>query len=549
MIPETVQSIERPAIIDVIKHLQEITKIPQSAIILFPGDAEKNYNPGSSISDKQEDRTRFSATDYIEISVEIDHDKNSMSTTAVTKSEHPLIFNDEKLGVIVKPVYSKMNVTITCKFISPSKSVAKRWRDDIRMRVSMMRDVNLHDLTYHYTLPKDVLTTLKEIHRLRENVAGYGEEFNSYFYNNSTTRATQITNQSGTISEIAIAERQMRVVGYFDFEGFPDKENKDSEKTIVENQFTYTFAFDKAIGVNFRFPVMIHNQIMDERFRPDIDDSYDIDKQEQSFSMSIGALNNFESQLQQQKYIDFNYNIKIPEFDEFTPASITPGTVSLFSVLCEIDPANPLFLFNLRELGQVVLDTDILDFISKSEYQYITAMNRSVFLISLYRNNILRSEDYLTVNSNLDVYATKPLDIRENNRVRFSIVSNLDYVPNNFFDRIKPYPQALVKIGSSVVETLRYNKSFQDLKHLSYVTKNDILSFVTGKTDISKLPIRVPQTEPTYVTPKGPANYQGYSRPTPKPIPVEAQLQGYYVRPNGVMQTVQTSNIVSIRKD
>lgn len=476
-IAEVQESILRPVTLDIVRQLEEITKIPKDTVILFPGQLEKSYQPGSAITEKGQDRTQFLGNNLIQIEVEEDYYRDAVLTTAVTRPEHLPVFNDNNLGVLIKPIYATTEMSINFKFRSKSKTSSIRWRDDIRMRVSMMRDINLHQVSYHYTIPVVYISLLKEIHRLRETVQGYGEDFPTYLTDNSSTRLTELSNQSGMKTELGIAETQMRIVGYFDFEGFPEKPEHDEESDTWICTFGYKFKYEKPIACNMTYPVMIHNQVLSTKYRPS-EQAYNIDDHLQSYSLSTNAFNYFEAQLQAQKYVNQNSVITIPDFDEFLPSSIPSGTVSIFNVLCQLTLEDKKTLINLKELDTIKIDSDIMEFLENSEWPYISKLYKSVLHVSLYRSMTLATSENVVVKSNLDICSLNDLNIRLNHRVRFSIVGNIQLLDQDALNRLKKYPKALVKILSSIDEALRNNPGFRDLANKGYISRDDLLKYI-----------------------------------------------------------------------
>src|ERR1035437_1242646 len=122
IVPAVEQSVLRPIIIDIVNQLKNITKIPSDSLILFPGDIEKTYQPGSTIDKPTEDRSRFLTNNMVHIEVDEDYNHDAVLSTAVTRPEHIPIFIDQKLNTIIRPVYSPMTVSISFKFRSKSKS-------------------------------------------------------------------------------------------------------------------------------------------------------------------------------------------------------------------------------------------------------------------------------------------------------------------------------------------------------------------------------------------------------------------------------------------
>lgn len=478
VVPEVQQSVLRPVVLDIVRQLEAITKIPKDSVILFPGELNKMYQPGSGIQESDTDRTQFLTNDIVQIEVEEDFHKDSVLSTAVSRQEQLPVFCDDQIGVTIKPVYVTTEISINFKFRSKSKTTIQRWRDDIRMRTSMARDINLHQITYHYLIPGEMQNILYEIHKLRETVEPYGEEFGDYLINNSSTRLTQVSNQSGSIAELGISETQMRIVGYFDFEGYPDKPEHEEENDTWVGTFAYKLTYEKPVACNMSYPVMIHNQILSTKFRPAKQDTYNLDNHLQSYSLSINAFNYFEAQNQIESYVDLNAAITIPDFDEFIPEDIIPGTVNIFNALCQLTSTDKKTLINLTELGDITLDRDIIDFLLQSEWPFIYKTYQSILQVNIYRSMTLMSQEFCTVKSNLDICATNDLNIRQNHRVRFSVVCDLSLLNPDALARLKKFPKALVKILKAVNEGLRNNPGFDDLGNKKYVNKDDIFKFI-----------------------------------------------------------------------
>ena len=478
VVPEVQQSVLRPVVLDIVRQLETITKISKDSIILFPGELNKTYQPGSGIQEANTDRTQFLDNDIVQIEVEEDFHKDSVLTTSVSRQEQLPVFCDEEIGVTIKPVYVTTEISINFKFRSKSKTTIQRWRDDIRMRTSMARDINLHQITYHYLIPGEMFNLLHEIHKLRETVEPYGEEFGDYLLNNSSTRLTELTNMGGSIAELGISETQMRIVGYFDFEGYPDKPEHEEENDTWIGAFSYKLTYEKPIACNMSYPVMIHNQILSTKYRPVKQDTYNLDNHLQSYSLSINAFNYFEAQNQIEHYMDLYSTITIPDFDEFIPEDIIPGTVNIFNALCQLTSTDKKTLINLKELGDVVLDKDIIDFLLQSEWPYISKTYKSILQVNIYKSMTLMSQEFCTVKSNLDICATNDLNIRQNHRVRFSVVCDLSLLDPDALARLKRFPRALVKIMKAINDGLRNNPGFDDLGTKKYVNRDDIYKYI-----------------------------------------------------------------------
>lgn len=480
VVTETKQSVMRPVILDVVRQLMSITKIPSTVPILYPDDIDKVAQIGSTIGEENSDSQLFPNSDKIFIEVAEDYDVTNMSSSPMTGDEYVPIFADPKLGIYLRPIYSKDEVSITFKFSATSKSMALRWRDDIRMRTSGGRDINLHTVKYHYIVPSDLIKVLREIHRLRETQEGYGESFDEYLRANSTERLTFVTNLSGSLVEPAIAETQMRIQGLFDFQAVPEKITAEDNSDCWVGSFTYNFFFDKPIACNLRYPVMVHNSVLTTDFRP-AEQAYNLDEQLPSYSKSFNAFNSFDCSNQIRRHLNPYQTITIPSFDEFMPGSIQSGTVSIFNALCQISLNDKRNLLNLRDTGDASIDQSILDFIEAVEYRYITKPYQSILNISLYKFGNLMEHSLIDCSAGLDILSVKDLSLRDTHRIRFSLVADISYLRPESLLRLKNYPKAFVKIFSAINESLANNPGFADLGNKRQITKEDIERHIYGR--------------------------------------------------------------------
>lgn len=476
------QSVSRPVVMDIVTQVQKLTQIHEDTKVYYPGDIQRMKSAGTSI-DSQSRNANFGTDRYNFIEVEEDFDVESLGSTAVTRTEHIPVFEDGKLRVQVTPVYATTNVTINFTLRCPSKSEATRWRDETRVRVSQMHDINLHSVTYHYLLPIEVLTVLKQIWEKREAKHGYGQTFEEYITSESTDRLTLVGDMVGKNVNLAISETQTRIQGMFTFEGLPEKAERDEASGTWQISFAYKFNYEKPIHCHVRYPVIVHNQLLDDEYISFTDKAYDLNKVSKSFSASLHAMNAFEMHTLMNARHKPELHVKIPEYDDFIAPQVLIGSGSIATVLAEVDELDKRSLFNLRELGDIVIDEDILQFIEQSEHPYLGSCYKSILHVDLYRNEFMASNDSLACDAQLHIRSTQTLDLRQQHRVRLSIITDLTLLPPEALRRIQKFPKAMVKLIGSINELLWYSADFRKLSDRSIVSFADfssIYSFLTG---------------------------------------------------------------------
>lgn len=454
-------SVERPVIYDVLRQVMEITQISDKTPIRFMGDEGEAAQTGSTIVKNPMVQNSWAFNDRVTIEVDEDFEKDRLLTTVIKGPEHAAIFNDPDLGIFMRPAYSSSDVSIKVHYKARDKNQANRWRNEIRARTALLRDMNLHEIGYHYHVPETCLVLLHELHRLRENMAGYSESFNEYFTRRLTTNASIVTNLSGQAALWAVSERQIRIQGYFEFEGVPDKPEREGDHDAWSVSFSYRFRYDKPIHCTMGYPIMVHNQLLSEEFRPG-EKAYSLQDQLRTFTLSSRAFSEFETDTA-LLLAKGNAGLDIPPFDEFLPNSIPASTVRVFTALSNISDEDRHHLFYLNDLGDFNLDRDILDFIEQSEYPFMTKTYCSVLCLNLYEGVFLRASGALDVSPELMVSAVGALDLRKTYRSRLSLVSEFAYLSAAALDRLKAFPQAAIKIAKALDAALADCGGYRDI--------------------------------------------------------------------------------------
>ena len=439
-IPGSRESVTRPVVSHITNQLMEWTGISKKTTIFYPGDNERIAQVGGTISPSD---TPNITPHQERLSIEVDEntDQARMISEAIFRPEHFAIFSDEKLGVEITPVYSTSELTINFKYRAKDKSTASRWRDEIRARTSANREYFLHSVDYCYLLPDEEVLILKEIHRLRENVAPYNEDWDTYFKAHSTNKLTVLNNLSGSQGAYAIPETQAQVTGWFDFEGEPEKGSRENEGDVWVISFAYKASYSKPIGCILTYPILIHNQLLSEKFRPET--PYPESAKPQGYySLSGAAFSTFNAT---NRTLGIASGISIPGIDEFMPSSIMPNTVRVFTALCSIDTtpnADQTLLLNLNQLGESLLDPEIIPFLS-NEAPYVNHPYMSVFNVAVYDGVYMLSPNQFSVSPNLDVKLNFTPNLRNNYRVRLGLATNFKYIKQDRVTAIQDYPKAL----------------------------------------------------------------------------------------------------------
>lgn len=418
--PETHESITRPVVFDVIRELLDLTGISALSNIYFPGEDRQWLMPGTAI-DNPDQGLSFGKGERFHVEVTEEYLETHALAAAVTQQENVHVFTDAALGVFIKPAYTPTQVTLTVVYRATDKTNAERWRDLMRNKITMGRQALLHEINYHYAIPHEYLVILHHLNELKEAQAGYGEEFEQWLKRCFSERVTTRVTQAGTQPLLTVNEKQVGVVGHFDFEGAPEKAEREGEGANYSISFSYTFYYDKVTACVMQYPLMVHNQVVGRKFR-DVTPVYDF-----AILPNKPSLSRYHYDAVQQDYRPSSplAGYSIPVWDDWLPTVVPPFTTTMFKIMVALTEDERQRLLSFHELGKnYKLDPELLAFLSQ-EAPWLTIPGESAFLCTLFRNEVPLDGDAISVDSDLVVRASEPLDLRQRYHVRLAVVHDL----------------------------------------------------------------------------------------------------------------------------
>lgn len=460
-IPDVDQSVSRPVILKVLNQVFEITGLSKNTKILFPGAVNSVYTPGTNVEDRGDNTAVFGSDRLTFIEVSETPNLDSLQETQTHSLANPPVFYDPHLQFSAHPIYITTDVVMTIRYRSNSKTEVERWMADMYIRTSRGRDINLHDFTYRYSLPQELITLIEIVHERREKVAPYGQTLDEYFKFHATDRFTLVSNQAGEALTLSVSEKANRIQGMFDFVGVPDSPTRDADTGTWELSFTYKFSYQQPRSMYIRYPVMVHNQLLPPEYTRDLYNVVDYEQHPQTYDKFWKSMSFFESDKNAHRTRKENPYFRIPFFDDFRLNAVASYTGTVFTALCEVE-SDQRTLLNLNELGDLVLDPDVLEFII-AEASFVNRIYLSFVHLSLYRDEYLVSDNQLELTPEGLVRATQPLDLRRQHRVRLSLMPKLSSVNQAAIDRLLSFPRAFVKILGAMNEVLLINPDFVDL--------------------------------------------------------------------------------------
>lgn len=461
VLPNVDESVFRPLISDLTAQIQELTNLNFVKDVRF-----LNYNGSvqtydSAVTDMKARYASFSGQNRIWIEAEENYNERGWSNSIVERDEHPPLFLDAALGVTISPVLVPSDVILKMKFTTNSRDEARKWRDDIAMRLVQMRDGHQHTLTFNINLPIPIWNLITDIHAARENVKGYGQPLDEYIKQHSDPDLTIVSNAKGQQRTFAFRRKMARINGHFDISPLPEKPTYDESGGIWECTIAYKITYDRPLGCRIRYPIMVHNQFLPDKYIVDTRKDQNMNDKHKKLSMSMSYWSQFES------YRINGYNchqdayIQIPEIDDYTYRVKPKGTATVVLGLMKLEKEEPQILLNLGDLGDVGIDEDILDFIRGVEFAWLNKPYQSFFGLQFFRGHDLLQASKLNCDNKLNVSVTENVSLRATYRVRFSLCVDPTLLPLSAFERLWGYPKALTKIVRAINDAIRYNVDFE----------------------------------------------------------------------------------------
>lgn len=473
------ETVIRPVVLAIADQVQEWTGLSEMSV-LFNGDTEVAIQPGSTINDEPSFNNTPSRPLW-RIVARDEHRTEKLMATAVHQMEHPEYFYDEALGVFLRPVYSPTLLTLDFEYRASDITAARRWRDEIRTKISMSRDSRTHIVNYSYLVPESYFELLEHIHELREHQAGYGQDYQTWLKNCFTQNATILTTLAGQHERWAVREQQCRILGRFTFNEMPDDFNKSGEDSAYVQTFSYQVYFDCPIATAADYPFVVHNQLIDERFWS-IPEKDDIKKAAWRSPHSLTALGAFEVTHLAKPVVEAG--MKFPEFHEFFPRVKLKSTVQVFSALLGISPVDPdnpqanRLLMNLAEVDDdYQLRPEFLDHL-KWDHKYICTYGESMVNVSVYVGDYLLDSQYYEVDQDLNLKLKIDPDLRKTYYVRLSLITDPSILSEAARQRQRESAEGITLIGAALCPNLVKYKMLPQVLGNNYISRAENEKFL-----------------------------------------------------------------------
>lgn len=435
-INELHKCVTRPVALAVTQHVKKLTGIPQDTTTIFLGNSGAAVLEGATVEGSQEP-TRFATTNkvFIEVNEELIPEDNLMRYT--TQHDQVRIFHDPALGLEFYPIYSKARLTVSLKYRAQDKLTAERWRNGIASKFSQGRIHHLHELTYHYIVPKALLVVLVECYNLREAQHGYGDTLQEYTRKHFSEKAFTLTTAAGTQPQLAIKERALQSVGHFDFDN-PPMEEKEDIGAVWTTQVDYILEYDRPTAVVGRYPISVHSQLINEALMPKQPEPYTGVYPQAQRSYSLNALQKLVGRYNPNLHNAAVQGMVYPVGDDWYPSRAYKSCSWLGRWLVVPDD-DLVTMANLKDLPDVEIDPAVLAYLARWP-QYATVHRESPIFVKLHEQNEEHNISEYFLTKDLDLVTHDPQNPRKVYHLTIGILNDLSLLTPGAKDRVRHDP-------------------------------------------------------------------------------------------------------------
>lgn len=441
VLPDVYETIIRSVSVSALSQIVQFMGLPGTTQAYFPGRAETVPMNDGRFGNccESANNVHFDPEERIEVSYEEIAEENFTLSTAVKSQENFPVFIDETRGIVIRPVRRFVDFRIDIRYQAPNVVIAQRWLDTMRMRYSQGVGDLTFALEYHYNIPTPMMALLKGLYDTMEGSAWpSGIEFKDWLNERFIQPTTEMVTVTGTHPQLTIYERQVDVVGHFDFINTPETPQAVSDKAgAYEVNFSYICRYDRPDHLYVEYPMIVHQCPIPSIFRPKFPLHHNYQQVDRKTTNLRGSLDHAFI-LAQQKGLTY---IQYPDTDDFVAPDEYPEQLTFFTGLLAMDCENLKEIMDFRSLGRFSFNPWFLEFFDTVGTEAF--VEGSFFSIRLYRNNSLYKIPLSMQPGTLKLMADRELDPRYVYHIQIAVNGNWLTIPRHRWMGIRRYPTVL----------------------------------------------------------------------------------------------------------
>lgn len=436
-IPDVYESVTRPTNMNIIRSIINVTGMDPETFIEYAGQNDGIPTYRTLLTNNRNDTpAKMSVFDKVQVTVEEEIKDEYLFSTPFNYDDKKTIWKDPKLPVWLQPVYEHVETTLSFRYRVVDLNTAKNWQTGMRRKFGLAWKDGSFQTAYKFVVPKLILLFLEQFHTMKEAVASEGTQLPEWLQAHAIQPNTVLTTQAGTHPEWAFCENQLDVLGYFDFSQVPVEEKKQDTHTY-EVSFTFKFQWERPIQLVLGYPLVIHNQLMPKKFRPD-NVVYDPGE---LWGMASKSMSRYHQLMEAAGFKNHNARggMIIPFFDDFWPSQIGHDLTNVVQFLIQVKD-DPTMVLDLKSIPGFTWNPILLD-IMRKDHQGLTKRTHSVVNLVLYIGDRPLDSSRLYVDNDLVVRTTVPLQLTDVHHLRINLYTQLAFLTKDATDTLRSNPK------------------------------------------------------------------------------------------------------------
>lgn len=464
-LPDVYESVTRRVAVDVTSQLARLMQLPPETSVYLPGNAEVTPMNGGTFGNCCDRSVKMSAAEKLVVTYTEEADESYTLTTPVNNREIPPIFEDRDHGIVMRPVYRYVTMMVSLTYTAPNITIAQRWIDDMRNRISMGRAELYQTLQYHYAVPKPCLALFKALYETQESSEfPTGETYEDWLAARFKQPTKTIATLINTDRTLAIPEKQFEVLGWFDFTTTPPQPDRSSERDgSYSTTITYQLRYNRPTEVYVKYPFLMHQRPIPRLFRAK--EPYETFRAKtRKVSTTKGSFD-LMMQLMQVNVLPY---VHYPNTDDFVADYIPKGRLTFFTGLMALKSTDLRSVCDLANLGEFRFNPYFLEYFYQQGNRVFKQF-AALFEFRVYENETYRADVQLEFRpGTVRVQATEDLDPTKVYHVQISLVSNWMTIEREVFTCLRRYPHVTYYTLKALGVSLGRAERYADLQLIGY---------------------------------------------------------------------------------
>ena len=440
-LPDVYETIVRSVSVGVLSQLVQFMGLPGTTQAYFPGRSETVPMNDGLFGNccESANAVHFDPEERIEVSYEEIAEENFTLSTAVKNNDNYPIFIDERRGITVRPVRRFVDFRIDIRYQAPNVVIAQRWLDNMRMRYSQgVGDLTLA-LEYHYNMPVALMALFRGLYDTMEKSAWpSGLEFNDWLNERFIQPTTEMVTYTGTHPQLTVYERQVDVVGHFDFINTPETPQPVSDKAgAYEVNFSYICRYDRPTHLYVEYPMLVHQCPIPKLFRPEFVLHHNYQQVDRKTTMLRGSLEHAFI-LAERRGLTY---IQYPDTDDFVAREEFPDQLTFFTGLLALDCEDLKYLMDFKSLGRFTFNPYFLEFFETVGDKAFG--HDGFFDVRIYQNGERLQVPVTMEPGTLKLMAARDLDPQYVYHIQIAVKGNWLAIPEYKWNGIRRYPHVV----------------------------------------------------------------------------------------------------------